>query len=485
MRGLRTLARILPVTILLPVLLGAEGCDRMLPEILRELGRRVVNIEERVEAVESCTCCCEGVFEPVCAADGQTYLNPCEARCSATEIVSAGACREGICGGPDGVRCARGQFCELPPGCSDPFAFGRCMERPEGCPLHYDPVCGCDGVSYANDCERRTSGTPLAHPGECPEPPRRCEDPGDCDVREFCATSTGSCSSSGECRMRPEVCPQSLVADPVCGCDGMTYSSACEANRAGASVRHRGACLPLGCFDDEQCGQGRFCEFRTCPSPGIIPIGMCVTPPELCPDIHDPVCGCDGVTYSNDCDRRAAGVSRSHAAACDEPPDPCRESGECPGDSYCAKPSGVCSESGECRPRPVLCPIPLIYCPDPFPSGCVISVCGCDGNEYFSECDAARAGTTVAHQGSCEPIPPVIQLCGGFTSLDCREPDEICLLPSGRCDATDAFGQCVPRPDGCVEIYQPVCGCDGVTYPNECEALRRGAQIAHDGRCEG
>jgi hypothetical protein len=41
-------------------------------------------------------------------------------------------------------------------------------------------------------------------------------------------------------------------------------------------------------------------------------------------------------------------------------------------------------------------------------------------------------------------------------------------------------------PDSaCVLLYDPVCGCDGETYNNMCEARsRHGVNIAHRGACE-
>lgn len=35
----------------------------------------------------------------------------------------------------------------------------------------------------------------------------------------------------------------------------------------------------------------------------------------------------------------------------------------------------------------------------------------------------------------------------------------------------------------CLEIYKPVCGCDGFTYDNACEAYNAGIKIYYRGEC--
>jgi hypothetical protein len=42
---------------------------------------------------------------------------------------------------------------------------------------------------------------------------------------------------------------------------------------------------------------------------------------------------------------------------------------------------------------------------------------------------------------------------------------------------------CLPRPEACILIYDPVCGCDGQTHGNACQAHAAGTDVAYDGEC--
>ena len=76
------------------------------------------------------------------------------------------------CGGPDKITCNSALYCHLPDGqCSAPDAVGTCVKAPDFCMRVSRPVCGCNGKTYANDCERQRAKVQLDHVGACPKEP--------------------------------------------------------------------------------------------------------------------------------------------------------------------------------------------------------------------------------------------------------------------------------------------------------------------------
>lgn len=110
--------------------------------------------------------------------------------------------------------------------------------EPPGPGCHYEGATECD------------CGRLVCEPVACAEA---------CEVGEYC----DQCASSPTCAPHPpgsgRVCPG--IYDPVCGCDGRTYSSACVAGAEGMPVQREGECdapPPPGC--DPACNAGESCQ---------------------------------------------------------------------------------------------------------------------------------------------------------------------------------------------------------------------------------
>lgn len=152
------------------------------------------------------------------------------------------------CGGDQGVACPDGMVCDRSdPLCSQGSVPGMCVTPAAVCDTS-SPVCGCDGLTYASDCDRVKAGAVKARAGACDPTPQACSFSNPtCPQGQFCDFVPGDCGEGGDgvCRpMRGEPCNlcEAFVVGPVCGCNMQVYASECERMAAGVAKLWNGAC---------------------------------------------------------------------------------------------------------------------------------------------------------------------------------------------------------------------------------------------------
>jgi Kazal-type serine protease inhibitor domain len=202
------------------------------------------------------------------------------------------------CGTRGGIRCALGAFCNFAPDlqCGATDRGGVCQSIPSACPAIYDPVCGCDNVTYPNACQASAFGVSVKRAGmcgaeECQIAGGRVRGGGSCGRAVAFWEITRAGGQPGICCVGEPVEPTPTPVTRTCG--GIAGSA---------------------------CSSGSFCNFERaagglgCSVPDAT--GICMPKPEVCTREYAPVCGCDRRTYATACIAHASGVAVLREGEC-------------------------------------------------------------------------------------------------------------------------------------------------------------------------
>lgn len=88
-------------------------------------------------------------------------VSPGDATSGQDVSVDSGGIPTSILCGESAEPCAADEFCDFSDtACGTTSVAGRCLPRPavSDCPVECNPVCGCDDVTYCNECFAHVAG---------------------------------------------------------------------------------------------------------------------------------------------------------------------------------------------------------------------------------------------------------------------------------------------------------------------------------------
>lgn len=437
--------------------------------------------------VSSCKCAatldpcaqCGWEYEPVCGANGKTYLNKCQAECSNAGDVITGEC----VGQPKG--CSSDSECEADQKCEN----GYCVSPSDGCECNddYNPVCGADGQTYINQCAAKCKKAIIAYAGPCAAQ----------ECMPVCKTRVDfNADPNKEIEGYFDGCTDAFLLPTGCQWCGWNASGEQGCMNCMAVCAGEGTNLE-GYYDN--C-TGALIKYSDCGGNA-----NCV-----CPPIYKPVCGADGVTYMNQCEADCKKASVSYSGACGASAGACKADAECPYGYFCAVDSTDALNS-VCKPAKEIeckadsdCP-PEFFCYAAQPQTSYMgSFCAplndleCVRTGCFKEiCSTGEVNTSCGEYQnafSCFNFALCQKQTNGSCAWTKTADYEICLQRLSEAAPCDASGACPPgqvcsagicaaAECVCPSVGPKVCGDDCKTYENACKLSCAGVKPIHEGPC--